>query len=153
MRERIEPWLAPRLELIGQGTHADLPDASGFDLATRKLAVMSLVLNARRELPDLFSGGYTPLSVSGLSPDRAIAFARSGDGDRTMATVALRHHASSSAGMRLQLPYELATGEYIDLLSGATVDVVDASIELAPLLTRWPAALLWRVGASARSSR
>ena len=153
MRERIEPWLAPRLDLIGLGRHADLPDASGFDLATRKLAVMSLVLNARRALPDLFSGGYTPLSVSGLSPDRAIAFARSGDGDRTMATVALRYHASSSAGMRLQLPYELATGEYIDLLSGATVDVVDASIELAPLLTRWPAALLWRVGASARSSR
>ncbi|MFW6290910.1 MAG: hypothetical protein ACOC7V_01195, partial [Spirochaetota bacterium] len=131
--------------------HADLPDASGFDLATRKLAVMSLVLNARRELPDLFSGGYTPLSVSGVSPDRAIAFARRADGGRTMATVALRHHAPSSAGMRLQLPYELATGEYIDLLSGATVDVVDASIELAPLLTRWPAALLWRAGASARS--
>lgn len=151
--DRVEPWLARRLELLASGQADDLPDGTDFDLATRKLAVMRLALTVRRRLPDLFvGGGYTPLSVSGVGPDRAIAFARTGDDDRTLITVALRRGGATSVGTRLQLPYELASGEYVDLLSGARLVVTDSSLELGALFARWPAALLWRLGPSARDA-
>ncbi|MFW5742489.1 MAG: malto-oligosyltrehalose synthase, partial [Spirochaetota bacterium] len=151
--ERVEPWLASRRELLEDGAADRLVDAAGFDLATRKLAVIRLALTARRRFPDLFVGGaYTPLSVSGVAPDGAIAFARSADGERAMITVALRRGGASSAGMRLQLPYELASGDYIDLLSGARLAVTDSGVDLDALFARWPAALLWRAPSSPRQA-
>lgn len=148
--DRVEPWLAPRVELLANGEASGSCDGEDFDLATRKLAIMRLVLSVRRRFPDVFvGGGYTPLSVGGVATDRAIAFARTAGAERVLVTVALRHGGVQSAGLHLQLPYELASGSYVDLVSLSEVAVSEAGVELGALSTRWPVALLWRALPSA----
>ena len=101
------------------------------------LLVSARVLRLRRARPDVFSGDYAPMRVSGVAADHAVAFLRGGAA-LTVATrlpVTLRR----SGGWR-ETAMELPPGEWRDTLTGSPVD----SGRLAKVLSRLPVALLVR---------
>ncbi|MFW6292867.1 MAG: malto-oligosyltrehalose synthase, partial [Spirochaetota bacterium] len=108
----------------------------------RKAAVMQLILRMRRDDPELFVGGeYVPLTVSGAA-ERLVAFARVRD-ERVI--VAVARIAPGALGEALvQVPYELASGTYTDLVSGTEIATTDALLRLSSCLSSAPVALLVR---------
>ncbi len=110
--------------------------AAGLDGA--KLLVTAAALRLRRDHPDWFAGGYTPLAAEGPAARHAVSFTRSG----TAVTVATRLPAGLRrrggwAGTALPLPH---AGPWRDLLTGAAHP--GARPLLSDLLQRHPVALL-----------
>ena len=123
-------------------------DAGGVprDLDEEKLLVTARALRLRRELPDVFAGGYTALATG---TPHAVAFLRGG----RVASVVTRlpvglaaaggFDGPGSGGAHLALP----VGEWTDVLTGRSVRVpspAQAGVGLAGLLDRLPVALLNR---------
>jgi (1->4)-alpha-D-glucan 1-alpha-D-glucosylmutase len=125
-RDRIE-----RLARLDAGAHPK-------GLADEKLLVTSRALRLRRQQPEAFAGGYTPLPTSS---GHAVAFAR-GDSPAviTLATrlpVAL-HRLGGWGDSTVVLP----DGDWQDVLTGRQVG--SGSVRLGELLTDLPVALLAR---------
>jgi (1->4)-alpha-D-glucan 1-alpha-D-glucosylmutase len=125
-RHRIE-----RLAQLDAGTHPK-------GLADEKLLVTSRALRLRRQQPEAFAGGYTPLPTSS---GHAVAFAR-GDSP-TVITLATRlpvalHRLGGWGDSTVVLP----DGDWQDLLTGRAVG--SGPVRLGDLLTDLPVALLVR---------
>lgn len=135
--ERSGAWVDA---VLGEGRPKKGLDALPID--ERKLAVMQLLLRIRRDDPELFIGGeYVPLTVSG-SADRLVAFARV-HGERALVVVARIAPGAVDEAL-VQLPYELASGAYTDLVSGVEIAAADALLRLSSCLSSAPVALLTR---------
>ncbi len=118
--------------------------AAVADLDAEKLLVTSHTLRLRRDHPDCFAGGYTPLRAEGPAARHAVAFLRGGDA----VAVATR----LPAGLRRRggwadtvLP--LPGGPWRDVLTGVTH--AGPHPLLATLALRLPVALLVHEGISA----
>jgi (1->4)-alpha-D-glucan 1-alpha-D-glucosylmutase len=125
-RDRIE-----RLARLDAG-------AQPTGLADEKLLVTSRALRLRRQQPEAFAGGYTPLPTSS---GHAVAFAR-GDSP-TVITLATRllvalHRLGGWGDSTVVLP----DGDWQDVLTGRAVR--GGSVRLGELLTDLPVALLAR---------
>jgi (1->4)-alpha-D-glucan 1-alpha-D-glucosylmutase len=125
-RHRIE-----RLAQLDAGTHPK-------GLADEKLLVTSRALRLRRQQPEAFAGGYTPLPTSS---GHAVAFAR-GDSP-TVITLATRlpvalHRLGGWGDSTVVLP----DGDWQDVLTGRAVG--SGPVRLGDLLTDLPVALLVR---------
>jgi malto-oligosyltrehalose synthase len=115
------------------GLDAGQPAANLDEL---KLLVMSAALRLRRDRPDWFAGGYTPLPAAGPAAGHAVAFRRGG-----AVSVVTRHPAGLRQGGGwggTTLP--LSAGPWRDLLSGATH--AGPRPLLSTLTQRHPVALL-----------
>ena len=130
------------LDALDAETDADVDIDADLDAA--KLLVTSRTLRLRRDHPDWFTGGYTPLAATGSAAGHAVAFCRGGHAV-TVATrlpAGLRRH-----GGWADTVFPLPTVEspspgrvWRDVFTDATYEG-----ELLPLseLTRWlPVALL-----------
>jgi (1->4)-alpha-D-glucan 1-alpha-D-glucosylmutase len=125
-RHRIE-----RLAELDAGAHTK-------GLADEKLLVTSRALRLRRQHPEAFAGGYTPLPTSS---GHAVSFAR-GDSP-TVITLATRlpgalHRLGGWGDSTVVLP----DGDWQDVLSGRAVG--SGPVRLVELLTDLPVALLAR---------
>jgi (1->4)-alpha-D-glucan 1-alpha-D-glucosylmutase len=108
------------------------------DLSDEKLLVTSRALRLRRQLPEAFAGGYTPLPTSS---GHAVAFAR-GDSPAAI-TVATRlpvalHRLGGWGDSTVVLP----DGDWYDVLTGSPVG--SGATRLDDLLAELPVALLAR---------
>ncbi|NEK58823.1 malto-oligosyltrehalose synthase [Geodermatophilus sabuli] len=109
------------------------------DTGAAKLLVVSRVLRARRDSPELFSG-YEPVAATGSAAGHVVAFDRGGAVSvATRLPVALAA-AGSWGDTALQLP----TGAWRDLLTGQRHVSDITGIAMGPLLDRLPVALLVR---------
>ncbi|HLK00222.1 MAG TPA: malto-oligosyltrehalose synthase, partial [Streptosporangiaceae bacterium] len=119
-----------RRELLAAGA------ADGLD--AEKLLVTSRALRLRRDHPDWFAAGYTPLAADGPRAAHAVAFARGGAVTAaTRLPVGLRR-AGGWGGTTL----DPGAGAWRDLLTGTAYRT---PILMADLLSSFPVALLVRV--------
>jgi (1->4)-alpha-D-glucan 1-alpha-D-glucosylmutase len=107
-----------------------------MDPADRKLLVTTTTLGLRRDRPDAFAAGYTPLAAAGGAADHAVAYAR-GD-DIVVVTTRLPVGLARRGGWR-DTTVQLPQGDWRDVLTGR-----DATPEGAELLAGLPVALLVR---------
>jgi (1->4)-alpha-D-glucan 1-alpha-D-glucosylmutase len=89
-----------------------------------KLATTALLLNLRREEPELFtSSDYQPLVIEGDRSDWAFGYVRA-SGDRKLAVVIARYPAHREADPEWSAMVRLPEARWFDLFRGrdATVD-------------------------------
>ncbi|MFB6720100.1 malto-oligosyltrehalose synthase [Kribbella sp. NPDC056345] len=118
-----------RLRRLDEGARPD-------DLSDEKLLVTARALRLRRQYPEAFAGGYTPLPTSN---GHAVAFAR-GDAVITIATrlPAALHRLGGWGDSTVVLP----SGEWKNVLTGR--DVGSGAARIQELLEDLPVALLVR---------
>ncbi len=110
------------------------------DLDSEKLLVTAAALRLRRDHPDWFAAGYTPLMAEGPAAEHAVAFRRG-----HAVTVATR----CPAGLRRRggwagTALAVGAGSWQDLLTGVRHD--GPAVPLAELTPRLPVALLVPAG-------
>jgi (1->4)-alpha-D-glucan 1-alpha-D-glucosylmutase len=118
------------------GASNGLP-APATELDAEKLLVTSRALRLRRDHPDWFAGGYTPLPVTGPAARHALAFGRGG----RVVTVATRlpaglRRANGWTGTTLRV----AETRWRDVLTGVTHE--GPLLLLSQLMRQLPVALL-----------
>jgi (1->4)-alpha-D-glucan 1-alpha-D-glucosylmutase len=117
-----------------------------------KLHVIRVALAARRRHPDVFAGGYQPLSAVGSHGDHVVAFAR-GSSESLAVTVVPRLTLGITPGgdapvgpvwkdTALELPP--VRGRFVDAITGVAValPIGGGSVALRTLLATFPVALL-----------
>ena len=124
-----------------------------------KLWVTHVALALRRRAPDLFrSGDYLPMRAAGVRASHSFAFARHLPGEAAVITLAPRlwggligstdalvPPAETWGDTALEIPAELA-GRYRNLVSGEELTLAAGHGPVGALLSRWPVALLERIG-------
>jgi (1->4)-alpha-D-glucan 1-alpha-D-glucosylmutase len=115
---------------------ADDPDAA-VGLDAEKLLVTSRALRLRRDHPDWFSAGYTPLSCEGPAAEHAVAFVR---GDHAVTVVTRLPAGLRRRGGWADTALPLPDLHWRDVLTG--VRHAGTSPPLAELTRRLPVALL-----------
>jgi (1->4)-alpha-D-glucan 1-alpha-D-glucosylmutase len=115
---------------------ADAPDAA-VGLDAEKLLVTSRALRLRRDHPDWFSAGYTPLSCEGPAAEHAVAFVR---GDHAVTVVTRLPAGLRRRGGWADTALPLPDLHWRDVLTG--VRHAGTSPPLAELTRRLPVALL-----------
>ncbi|HEX7805331.1 MAG TPA: malto-oligosyltrehalose synthase [Cellulomonas sp.] len=128
--------LAARLARLDEG-------AGPRDLADEKLLVTSRALRTRRDLPEAFIGpeaGFRPLAHSS---GHTLSYAHTVDGEAAVVVLATRLAITlERLGGWADHTVALPDGRWHDVLSNRTV--VGGVQEIAPLLDRFPVALLVR---------
>jgi (1->4)-alpha-D-glucan 1-alpha-D-glucosylmutase len=108
------------------------------DEGVPKLWLVSRLLRARRERPELFGGsGYSPLVAHGAKAHHAVSFVR----DRLL--VVVPRLLFGLAGDWADTTIELPKGRWKDLLTGREEDG-EAAVALSSLLNAFPVAVLAR---------
>jgi (1->4)-alpha-D-glucan 1-alpha-D-glucosylmutase len=108
-----------------------------------KLLVVSVVLRARRDHPEWFTG-YEPVPVTGSAAEHVVAFDRGTAEQPGVVTVATRLPVGVAAAGWGDTALQLPNGAWRDLLTGERFVSDVAGIAVAPLLARLPVALLVR---------
>ena len=113
-----------------------LPSSPSLDI--EKLWITSRLARLRREHPEMASVecGYEPLPVS---TGRALAFARTLDGEPAFVTAAMRNLPDYPGDYTIVLP----EGQWMNVLTNTTID--GGTQPLADVLGRFPAAVLERI--------
>lgn len=113
-----------------------LPSSPSLDV--EKLWITSRLARLRREHPEMASVecGYEPLPVS---TGRALAFARTLDGEPAFVTAAMRNLPDYPGDYTIVLP----EGQWMNVLTNTTID--GGTQPLADVLGRFPAAVLERI--------
>jgi (1->4)-alpha-D-glucan 1-alpha-D-glucosylmutase len=120
-----------------------------------KLLVTTLALRCRNRRPDIFDQGeVVALAARGTRADNVVAYARSLDDDACIVvlprwTTQLAEsgslpQASAFADTQLELPQELASGEWRNVLTGERLAAEDGCLDLGTVLAALPCALLER---------
>jgi (1->4)-alpha-D-glucan 1-alpha-D-glucosylmutase len=115
---------------------ADHPDAA-VGLDAEKLLVTSRALGLRRDHPDWFAGGYTPLSCDGPAAEHAVAFVR---GEHAVTVVTRLPAGLRRRGGWADTALPLPDLHWRDVLTG--VRHAGTRPPLAELFRRLPVALL-----------
>ena len=115
---------------------ADDPDAA-VGLDTEKLLVTSRALRLRRDHPDWFAAGYTPLSCEGPTAEHAVAFVR---GDHAVTVVTRLPAGLRRSGGWADTVLPLPDVHWRDVLTG--VRHAGLRPPLSELTRRLPVALL-----------
>ena len=126
-----------RHRLLAKVVAASAGDVSAWaDDGAPKLWLTARTLAVRRSHPSAFGAGssYEPLVVEGDKAAHAVAFARGGQ-----VAVVVPRLVMGLAGDWGDTAVTLPPGRWTDVLGGAEVD---GAVELGPLLSRFPVALL-----------
>ena len=124
------------------GTFAAEYFESGEQTSIVKLAVIRALLRLRAAQPQVFSGAYERLPVSGRSAANVFAFGRR-DNANNLLIVAVRHGASALSLDDASLHAQTGGDEkWICALQGVTVSARDGLLALGDILSKFPATVL-----------